>query len=360
MSSIRAAIIGTGRPKKLGNSTGCAIAYNHARGYKAREDCEIVAVADTVRENAETFVEEFPGPAIYEDYLEMVDKEKPDIVSVCLWIDLHTPVVLGLIDRGVKAIYSEKPMASTYGEARRMVEAADAAGVQLTFDHQRRFGDVFNVAKRLLQEGEIGELKRLEASCPNLFDWGTHWFDMMLYYNDQTPVEWVIGQIDSRTEKTIFGVRIEDQGIAQFRFSNGVDGLMATGPSASAVGAKNRLIGTRGVIELDPDDAPGQHIRMRRIGDADWTAPEAKGNLHGQEAFTGAISNAIDCMMSGKRPLLDCHNALQATELIFATYESSRRRARVDLPLEIDDSPLLAMLANGDLGGWNADGLATF
>jgi phytoene/squalene synthetase len=36
--------------------------------------------------------------------------------------------------------------------------------------------------------------------------------------------------------------------------------------------------------------------------------------------------------------------ALQATELIFATYESSRRRGRVDLPLEIDDSPLIAML----------------
>jgi UDP-N-acetylglucosamine 3-dehydrogenase len=350
MPPIRAAIIGTGRPKKLGNSTGCAIAYNHAKGYAARKDCEIVAVADIKRENAETFVEEYPGPAIYEDYLEMIDKEKPDIVSVCLWIDLHRPVVLDLIDRGVKAIYCEKPMASTYGEARRMVEAADKAGVQLTFNHQRRFGGVFKKAKSLVKAGEIGELKRLEASCPNLFDWGTHWFDIMFFYNNQTPVEWLIGQIDSRTEKTIFGVRIEDQGIAQFRFSNGVEGLLATGPSASVVGAKNRLIGTKGVIELDPDDAPKQHLRIRRIGDADWTVPKIKGNLHGQDAFTGAIGNAIDCMTNGKRPLLDCHNSLQATELIFATYESSRRRARIDLPLEIDDSPLLSMLANGDIG----------
>jgi len=43
-------------------------------------------------------------------------------------------------------------------------------------------------------------------------------------------------------------------------------------------------------------------------------------------------------MLSGRR-------ALRATELIFATYESSRRRGRVDLPLDIDDSPLLAMMA---------------
>jgi len=35
--------------------------------------------------------------------------------------------------------------------------------------------------------------------------------------------------------------------------------------------------------------------------------------------------------------------------MIFATYESSRRRARIDLPLEIEDSPLHAMIDAGDL-----------
>lgn len=38
-----------------------------------------------------------------------------------------------------------------------------------------------------------------------------------------------------------------------------------------------------------------------------------------------------------------------ATELIFATYESARRRARVHLPLDIEDSPLVSMLESGDL-----------
>ena len=47
--------------------------------------------------------------------------------------------------------------------------------------------------------------------------------------------------------------------------------------------------------------------------------------------------------MSGRK-------ALQATELIFATYESSRRRAKVTLPLEVADSALLAMLEEGTIG----------
>jgi hypothetical protein len=35
--------------------------------------------------------------------------------------------------------------------------------------------------------------------------------------------------------------------------------------------------------------------------------------------------------------------------LIFATYESSRRRARVDLPLTIEDSPMHAMVDAGQM-----------
>jgi hypothetical protein len=53
--------------------------------------------------------------------------------------------------------------------------------------------------------------------------------------------------------------------------------------------------------------------------------------------------------------MLSARKALQATELIFATYESSRSRQRVDLPgigmpsLNIEDSPLKSMLEGGIL-----------
>jgi hypothetical protein len=42
-------------------------------------------------------------------------------------------------------------------------------------------------------------------------------------------------------------------------------------------------------------------------------------------------------------------HALGYAILIFATYESSRRRGRIDLPLTIEDSPLLAMYESGDV-----------
>jgi len=349
MPTFRAAIIGTGRPKQKEGNTGAAICYKHAAGYKATKDLEIAAVADIRRENAEAFVADFPGPKIYTDYKEMVAKEKPDIVSVCLWPGLHCPVTMDLIGMGVRAIHCEKPIAPTFGESRRMVEAAVKAGVQLTFNHQRRFGSAFKEAKRRLDAGEIGELVRLEGSCTNMFDWGTHWFDMMFFYNNQTPVEWVIGQIDVRTDKGIFGVRLDDQGISNFRFANGVMGLLATGESAKLVGAQNRLIGKKGVIEVGGAESKGaQAVRVWREGTTGWET--SAGTIHGEDAFVAAIQDVVDCARTGRRSLLDCRHAIMATELIFATYESSRRRARIDLPLTIEDSPLLSMIASGEIG----------
>jgi len=50
-----------------------------------------------------------------------------------------------------------------------------------------------------------------------------------------------------------------------------------------------------------------------------------------------AIQDLADALKTGREPELSARKALQATELIFATYESSRKRGRVDLPLEIEE-----------------------
>jgi hypothetical protein len=59
------------------------------------------------------------------------------------------------------------------------------------------------------------------------------------------------------------------------------------------------------------------------------------------------VLDLIDALKTGREPELAGRRALQATELIFATYESSRRRGRIDLPLTIEDSPFLSMVEEG-------------
>jgi pimeloyl-ACP methyl ester carboxylesterase len=86
-----------------------------------------------------------------------------------------------------------------------------------------------------------------------------------------------------------------------------------------------------------------------------WQEQDVDGNLHGENLFVMAVLDLIEALKTGREPELSGRKALQATELIFATYESSRRRERINLPLEIDDSPFIAMLTNADITTWKSD-----
>src|SRR5262249_45269008 len=162
----------------------------------------------------------------------------------------------------------------TWGEAREMHEACRAAGVQMTFCHQRRFGAQFVRARELARSGAIGEVHRLEGFCPNLFDWGPHWFDMFFFYNNETPAEWVMGQIDLAEARTVFGVPVESSGLSCVRFANDVQGLLVTGRSSGGRCA-NRILGSDGVIEVGVKDGP--RVRMLRGAGTGWEGPALEG-----------------------------------------------------------------------------------
>ena len=63
-----------------------------------------------------------------------------------------------------------------------------------------------------------------------------------------------------------------------------------------------------------------------------------------------AIADAVRGLETGEEPELSGRGALRSTEVIFAGWESARRRGRVDLPLDIEDNPLVAMVDAGWLG----------
>ncbi len=317
----------------------------HALGYAQSDKVKIVACADPVEALRRRMAKEFGIRRTYASYGEMLAKEKLDVVSMCLWTGLHLDAILACVNapHPPRLINAEKPMAATFGEARRMHEACEKAGIVLTFSHQRRFGPIFARARKLLKDGAIGDLVRMEGYCPNLFDWGTHWFDMMFFYNDDSPAEWVMGQVDVAEERSVFGAFLESNGLSYIKWKNGVTGLLVTGEdTGGGLPYGTRLIGTEGIIEARDD------VRVLRAGQ-DWkTARIPKLKLSGGDTAL-YILDSIDCLLDGRKSILSSRNALAATELIFATYESSRRRARVYLPLDIDDSPLLSMIESGQI-----------
>ncbi len=351
MSDYAVGLIGTGvRGFNDDGSPRFGMNGHHAAGYAKLQNCRLAACADIKPENARVFAEHFGIPDTYTDYHAMLAEEDLDVVSVATWPHLHAEMVIACAEAGVRAVHCEKPMATTWADCKRMVQVCSERGVQLSFNHQRRFGKPFRRAKERLEGGEIGELVRVEFACSNLFDWGTHLFDMCGFFTDQEPVAWVLAGVDYQSERLVFGAHCENAATVLWQYGNGTWGRASTGFAAGANGAFLRLVGSEGEIEIEPAGEDMPTVRMRTNSEAGWQAVDCDGEgIHDPAHFERAIADVVESLQQGCEPELSARKALQTTEIIFAAYESARRRGRVELPLDIDDNPLVEMVKSGAL-----------
>ncbi|SFR73420.1 Predicted dehydrogenase [Halogeometricum rufum] len=371
------AVVGTGPDPEEPDTDGYAMGYRHASAYDRLDDCRLAACVDIVRPNAEAFAEAWGlgEDAVYEDVGQMLAEVRPDVVSVTVPPSVHADVVVQCAESdSVQAIHCEKPMAKTWGDAKRMAKACEEAGVRLTFNHQRRFGKPFREAKRLLDDGAIGSLERVELGGPNLFDFGTHLFDLCGHYVDQSPPEWMLCGIDYSEENVQFGAHNENNAVAQWGYENGVVGVASTG-DYSVLPAQIRLVGDDGMIDVCVDDGPP--LRYRNGSTNGWTEGDTGGDgAHGPNTsrpqaaaqkvasrlpfvsadrfrsttyVERAIEDVVSALREDRTSELAAENALQSTELIFAAWESARRRERVVLPLDADGNALEEMVESDEL-----------
>lgn len=370
-------IIGVGSDPR-DSEAGYSMGYHHASGYQRVDSCQLVCCADINRDNAVRFADRFgiPDHRVYDGHEPLLADCDPDIVSVCTPPPVHGPIVEAAAKReSVEAIHCEKPMAPTWDECRDMVAVCEANGVNLTFNHQRRFGKPFTKAKDRLDAGEIGSLRRIEIAGKNLFDYGTHLFDLAGYFTDQANADWVLSGLDYRDSNVQYGVHNENQAVVHWMYETGVHGIAVTG-EAGFISGQVRLLGDEGVIEIGIED-DGPALRIKTDTGSGWTAIDtgddglhdhrdgyaeaAVRRLEGKlplltvgtvstPTYTDrAIAAVVQALAQNRVSALDARNALQATELIFASWESARRRSRVDLPLEISDNPLESMVEAGHL-----------
>lgn len=330
----RAAFIGCGRR-----------AHEHAIGVKTENRLQVVALSDLQVSAAEALDKEFEfGAAVYTDHKEMLAKERPDVVIVCLWTRLHLPIFRDCAEAGVKAVLLEKPMTPTWGESLEMAQIAEKTGCQLTFSHQRRFASGNRLVRKLINEGLLGRLVRMDLySPPNLLDCGTHTFDQALSFMNECPAKWVLGAVDASETFNWFNVPSESVAAGIVVFQNGVRANIQLGGPDMDIWGGVRVIGSEGFIEVFWD---GDIREAVVYADPSWKPPVVQSEPN--EQMIGLVRNAIDCLEKGEEPELSYKKALRAAEIIFAFYESVRRHARVELPLTgVTDNPFITMLENG-------------
>jgi predicted dehydrogenase len=308
---------------------GCGgISRAHTGGYLEIPDTKIVAVADVNEEQSKKFCQDYGVEKAYTDYVKMLENENLDIVSICTWPPLHCEMTVKSAEYGVKGMLCEKPMALNLKEADRMIDACDKSKTVLVIGHQRRFEAQYVKAKELITSGAIGDLIMIRNICRgDLLSDGTHNIDLIRFYADDSPIEWVIGQADARQKKTRYGHDVEDSSIAYMLFKSGVRAFMETGLVTPATYQQAYIDGTEGRIDVNVADQAT--VRVKGKGDAEWRIPELKR----ENPFKLEIDAMLESIETGKEHILNGRQGRANLEVLMAVFESSRRQEVINLPL---------------------------
>ena len=193
------------------------IAFNGLPLWRAARKREFRALADLSQQAMKDFDEHFAEysdykPEHFTDAREMLDKSKPDVVSVGVWDKGHAPMTMAAAASGAKAVLCEKPMADTVGAAADMLMVCRRNGVKLAVGHQRRFLPAYTLAKQMIADGEIGDVRLITAFARDgLPNYSSHQTDMFRYLLNDAECAWVMGSVERETDRWARAIPIVEQ-----------------------------------------------------------------------------------------------------------------------------------------------------
>ena len=304
--------------------------YRHGETLRACDRLRIVACSSG-RAGARQWVGErnvIPPERQYADYRELIDRERPDLIVIGSQPEQRAERVVYAAEHGVRAIYAEKALSSTMQEADAIVEAVEKNGVAFNMGTQRRWDPGYDRVKEIVNSGELGELKTLISHHRGaLFEVDSHFFDLLMWLNNDRPAVWAQGQITNADE--VFdgdAMREDPRANAVVQFDNGVTAFS--------------LLSGRGEFELE---AVCERGMLSVVGNgAAWTlrrfdgGPEHREPLSFEPASSTVrmVEDLVHSLDTGEPPRGGVRVARASTEMIFAVVESHLAGgSRVELPL---------------------------
>ena len=149
MSKLRLGLIGA----------GIAARDLHGPVIKALSDrYQVVAICSRTLEKARSLADWYGGEmGIYADYQEMLLRESVDAAVVAVPIALNLPVTRACVKAGLH-VFLEKPIGANLKEGEEVLALAERRAVTLFIAENYRFRPDLRLARRLVEEGNIGRL----------------------------------------------------------------------------------------------------------------------------------------------------------------------------------------------------------
>lgn len=347
---IKVVIVGTGN-----------ICPSHIKGYLQFKDrCRIAALCDIYAEKAQARAQEFGLDAkIYTDYKEMFEKEKPDLVSICLPPYVHAQITIAALESGANVV-CEKPMAASLEECDRMIEAEKRTGRLICCVAQNRYRNEHMLLKEILDSGIIGKL--VHAQVDSYWWRGRSYYD--LWWRGTWEKEgggctlnhavhhidlllWMMGmpkRVTSVLSNTSHdNSEVEDISVAVLQYetgalatitssvvSHGQDQHLIFQGEKAMVGAPWQRYASLSLPNGFPIENPELEAQLDKLRD-DFKPLEY--TLH-----TAQIGDALACLEEKRAPFIGSKSGRDTVELITAIYKAGFAAKTIDLPISKDDS----------------------
>ena len=174
------------------------IAAHHIDEFAAIPECEIVACVDLLPGKAEKFATEKGIARHFESLEEAIGWGEFDAAINCTPDGAHKATTLALIAAG-KHVFCEKPLAPSYADALAMTEAAEGAGLINMVNLTYRNSPALQHARKMVEEGEIGALRHVEAAYRQSWLVSKAWGDAM------TEPQWLWRQSTAHGSTGVLG-----------------------------------------------------------------------------------------------------------------------------------------------------------
>ncbi len=307
---------------------------------------EVVGVCDQYFEGSGVFKE---GIHFYNNYKDLINNEKLDILIVCLTNDVAAEVTIAALSKNMH-VFCEKPPGRNVEDI-RMVREAEAARphLKLKYGFNHRYHESVKEALRLIESKELGSVlnmrgvygksiivsfesdwrsKRDIAGGGILLDQGIHMVDLMRLYAGEFK------EYHSFVENNFWNHDVEDNAYALMKTENGIVAFLHSTATEWRHRFNLEITLTKGTIILSGilsgSKSYGQEtLKVVYRGDEDGGNPrEQLTTFIKDNSWRDEINEFADAIVNNSEILHgSSHDALKTMEMVYDIYLADKKWA---------------------------------
>jgi predicted dehydrogenase len=328
---------------------GCgAIANHHLKAYRSAR-YRVVALCDRELERAEDKRELFcPEANVFDDYHALLARADIEVVDVATHVDVRSQIVEAALRAG-KHVLSQKPLALSLEEGKRLADLADELGVRLAVNQNARWAPHFSYLRQAVAAGLLGEVDSADFlvhwdhnwvvgtefdDLPHLIlcDFAIHWFDLATQLFAGRRAQRVFAAVQkSSSQKSKQPLLAQ----ALVEWEGGLSTFSFHGDQRHLPQDRTRVAGSHAHLLSEGPTSQEQSVTLRT------SEGRASPRLIGAwfpDGFHGAMAELLCAIEEKRAPEHSARQNLRSLEICFAACASSLEgRARV--PGEVRELP---------------------